>query len=163
MAYNFKDKTVLFVDDDLTIKMLMAHVFKIQKFRACHVASNGKQGLEDFKQYKPDIVITDWHMPEMDGVELTRGIRAFDKKIRKMTPVILMSGMTSREVLKQALDVGVTEFLAKPFSVNDITKRVGYVFAKPRALINIDTYYGPDRRRIIAKDFKGPYKRKEDK
>ena len=160
MAYDFKNKRVLVVDDDKTMKVILANIFKALKVKECLTAQDGKQGFEIFTAHKPDIVITDLDMDKADGIALTKAIRAAEREKKVMTPILLMSGHTDMSIIKKALDAGVTELLSKPFSVNDLAKRVAYVFSKPRACIEAGNYYGPDRRRKDAKGFEGPDKRK---
>jgi len=163
MAYNFKDISVLIIDDDKTMKVILANIFKAMKVKECFTAQDGEQGLQLFKTHKPDIVVTDWSMNNVDGIELTKAIRAHNRTTKQTTPILLMSGHTSMELVKKALDAGVTEFLSKPFSVNDLSTRVGYIFSKPRDAIDTQGYYGPDRRRRNVQDFDGPDKRKGEK
>ena len=95
----------------------------------------------------PDIVIADWQMEPMNGIELTHEIRTNQLSPNRMAPVILVTGYSAITRVAQARDVGVTEFIVKPFSANDLAKRLAYVINKPRDFIDADGYFGPDRRR----------------
>ena len=79
-----------------------------------------------------------------------------------MVPVVLVTGYSALQRVAEARDAGVTEFLVKPFSANDLAKRIAYVINKPRDYIDSDDYFGPDRRRRMAPDFKGPFRRADD-
>ena len=161
MAYDFKNLCVLIVDDDQTMKLILSNVFKTLKVKSCLVAADGEKALEMFKSYKPDVVVTDLNMQNIDGIELTRAIRDINKKWKMITPVMLLSGYADKEFVQKALDAGVHEFMLKPFSVNDIATRVAYMMTKPRKSINIADYFGPDRRRRISKNYNGPERRKQ--
>ena len=79
-----------------------------------------------------------------------------------MAPVILVTGYSALSRVAEARDAGVTEFLVKPFSANDLAKRIAYVINKPRDFIDCTGYFGPDRRRRKNPDYKGPFRREED-
>jgi len=83
----FKNLTVLFVDDDHTIGLAMEHMLKM-RFQNVWLASNGADGLNSFVRNRPDIVITDIHMPIMNGLELVREIKKIDPK----EPVVIITG-----------------------------------------------------------------------
>ena len=159
MAYNFKKLKVLVADDDATICLVIANIFRTLKVKDCLTARNGEEAVELFKEHKPDVVLTDWNMKDMSGLELTRIIRDIDKEINGVTPVILTSGYADMEKVKEAINVGVNEFLLKPFSVNDLASRVAYVVENPRDCIDIEGYFGPDRRRRDSSEYDGPERR----
>ncbi|MEM7680293.1 MAG: response regulator, partial [Pseudomonadota bacterium] len=58
--------------------------------------------------------------------------------------------------------MGTTEFLVKPFSANDLARRIAYVINKPRDFIETSDYFGPDRRRRVIENYSGPYRRSSD-
>ncbi len=159
MAFNFKNIKVLIADDDATICMVIANIFRTLKVKECLTAHDGEEALELFKQHKPDLVLTDWNMKEMCGLDLARAIRQIDKETNGVTPVILTSGYANMEKVKEAIDTGVNEFLLKPFSVNDLATRVAYVIENPRECIDIQGYFGPDRRRSDTDAYEGPDRR----
>lgn len=161
MAYNFKKLTVLVVDDDATMCLVVCNIFRTLKVKDCLSARNGEDALELFKEHKPDVVLTDWNMKDMCGLELTKAIRDIDKETNGVTPVILTSGYADMEKVKEAIDTGVNDFLLKPFSVNDLASRVAYVVENPRECIDIEGYFGPDRRYGDASEYNGPDRRKE--
>ena len=125
-------------------------------------ASDGQEGFSKFVQDNPDIVIADWHMVPMSGIELVHKIRREKNSPNKMVPIVMMTGYSALPRVAQARDTGATEFLVKPFSANDLARRIAYVINKPRDFIETSDYFGPDRRRRILKDYKGPKRRNAD-
>ncbi len=160
MSYDFSKNTVLVVDDDRNMKILLLNILKTLKVRECVTADDGKQALEVFLRSHPDVVLTDWDMGDYDGLSLTKAIREDDRKNKTLTPVILCSGNTSLSLVKKALDAGVTEYLCKPFSISDLSKRIQYTLSKPRPCVDSENYYGPDRRRVRKAKYSGPDRRK---
>ena len=126
------------------------------------VADDGKEGYEIFCEENPDIVILDWHMLPVSGMELLGQIRRDERSPNKTVPVVMMTGYSAMARVAEARDTGVTEFLVKPFSANDLARRIAYVINKPRDFIDSGDYFGPDRRRRKIDDYKGPKRRKDD-
>ena len=162
MPFNFEKLSVLLVEDTLPMLRLMNAVLGTLGVRNIYTASSGERAFEVFRKEAPDIVISDWHMEPIDGIELTRMIRRDPLSPNRMAPVILVTGFSAVSRVATARDAGVTEFMVKPFSANDLAKRLAYVINKPRDFIDAPDYFGPDRRRRANPDFAGPFRREED-
>ena len=162
MAFDFKKLTVLVVEDTAPMRKLMTSVLETLGVGRVFTADNGERGFEVFRRENPDIVIADWHMTPMSGIELTHEIRTNMMSPNRMAPIVLVTGYSALNRVSEARDVGVTEFLVKPFSANDLAKRLAYVINKPRDYIDCKTYFGPDRRRRSTPDYRGPKRRVED-
>lgn len=162
MAFKFDKLSVLVVED--TAPMLKLVVSVLESLGVGHVysADSGERGFETFKRVNPDIVISDWHMKPMDGIALTEEIRNNQLSPNRMAPIVLVTGYSALARVSEARDAGVTEFLVKPFSANDLAKRIAYVINKPRDFIDCPHYFGPDRRRRAQPDYAGPYRRLMD-
>lgn len=113
---------VLLVDDEplnlkLYEKMLKEHNFEI------FVASNGKECLEKVGEFSPDLIILDWNMPVMDGIEALETLKK--NELTKHIPVLMITGvMTSSEDLAYAMTIGAIDFLKKPFDRQELNARV---------------------------------------
>lgn len=144
------------------MRKLVASVLETMDVGSVYTAESGEEGFEKFRKYNPDIVITDWHMEPMDGIALAKEIRTNMLSPNRMVPIILITGYSAYKRVEDARDAGVTEFLVKPFSANDLAKRIGYVINKPRDFIDAPHYFGPDRRRKADPKYKGPFRREDD-
>ncbi len=162
MPFDFKKLTVLVVEDTAPMRKLITSVLETLGVGRVYSADNGEKGFEVFKRENPDIVIADWHMSPISGIELTQEIRSNMMSPNRMVPIVLVTGYSALNRVSEARDVGVTEFLVKPFSANDLAKRIAYVINKPRDFIDSKTYFGPDRRRRNTPDYRGPFRRIED-
>jgi len=89
------------------------HGYEIQ------VANDGEAGLETFKAWKPDLVITDLSMPKMNGIELCESIRD-----RSQVPIIVLSVRGEDKNKVEALDKGADDYVTKPFSINELLARI---------------------------------------
>lgn len=163
MAFDFRKLSLLVVEDTVPMRKLIVSVLETLGAGLVYSADDGEKGFEIFKKQSPDIVIADWHMMPMTGIELTREIRKNPLSPNRLAPVILVTGYSALARVAQARDAGVTEFMVKPFSANDIAKRLAYVINKPRDFIECTDYFGPDRRRKKADDYGGPRRRGEDR
>ena len=114
-------KKVLIVDDDeRNCKLLLAMVQ--QEGHECQTAMDGKQALQVAQQWLPDLILLDVMMPEMDGFEVARRLKADDKT--RVTPIIFLTALTDRDSRLQGLDAGAEEFLNKPIDRIELVIRM---------------------------------------
>jgi len=106
---------ILAVDDDEKIRELL-HVMLRRKGHHVITASSGQKGLELFRRERPHVTILDFELPDRDGLAVLREIRAVDPR----APVIMLTGAGTDERKQQARELGVTEFLAKGFSLHEL-------------------------------------------
>jgi DNA-binding response OmpR family regulator len=106
-------KKVLVIDDNPTIVELISHAVRMQGKYDVVVAYDGEQGLERFYSERPDCVIVDVRMPNLDGYQVVRCIRG-DNELAH-TPLIILSAMIEEDDQLTGLLSGVDEYLAKPF------------------------------------------------
>ncbi len=147
MKADLKRLKVLVVEDVGPMLGIMQETLKAFGVRDIISAKNGKKAYELLKYEKPDLIITDWHMPEMDGLELTRKIRVSSDSPNRQIPIIVITGFCSPRRIAEARDMGANEFLAKPFTAKDLIKRIMHCIHNPRAHVITREFVGPDRRR----------------
>ena len=94
----------------------------------------------------PDVVFADW-APGFNGMGLLQKIRRDPKSPNPFVPIIVVTSMSDKKNVLTARDLGMTEFLAKPFSPKQIFLRLRIVAEQPRAFIKTGNFFGPDRRR----------------
>lgn len=162
MAFQFSKLKVLVVEDIIPMRKLFVSVLKTLGVGSIEEAANGEEAFKKFSKNNHDIILSDWMMEPGDGLELTHKIRHSAESPNKMAPIILITGYSAWSRVESARDSGVTEFLIKPFTANDIAKRLAYVITSPRDFIEIPSFFGPDRRRRTDPTFNGPYQRLED-
>lgn len=124
-------------------------------------ARNGETAYQVFVKERPDIVITDWEMEPVDGLELVKWIRRDRMSPKRNVPVIMMTGYAASIRVAYARDQGITEFLVKPFTANELARRLAYVIDHPRDFVETPVFFGPDRRRRKSQDYQGPERRKD--
>jgi len=97
--------------DDVDINLAMLEIFLAPAGFDVNIAADGNEAVEKFKSFKPDIVFMDLIMPEKDGFEATRDIKAIDSSV----PVIALTASIVDSIKEQALEAGVNDFMNKPF------------------------------------------------
>lgn len=113
----------------------------IQRTRDPHEA------LQILRQAPVDVIVTEWKLKGMDGLKFLDILRNSAKSPNRFVPVIMLTAHSEQKYVTAARDLGITEFLAKPFNARSLYMRLASVIARPRNFINSDTYFGPDRRR----------------
>ncbi len=110
---------LLLVDDENTIRTILPSIipFNSYGFEVCDIASNGQEALEKVRENKPDVILLDIRMPEMDGIEFLHQLRA--EQIMDIE-VVIMSGYSEFEYVRQALKLGVREYLCKPIDEEEL-------------------------------------------
>jgi DNA-binding response OmpR family regulator len=106
---------ILAVDDDEKIRELLSTVLK-RKGHHVFTADHGQKGIDTFRRERPHVTILDFEMPDMDGLAVLRRIREIDPR----APVIMLTGAGTEDRERQARELGVTDFLAKGFSLHEI-------------------------------------------
>ena len=149
MSSYLKNIKVLVVDDNPFMRTIVRRVLSQFGAEEVREAKDGVDAMDALTMgdYKPDIIITDWMMGTLDGLELTRWLRTGEDTPDPFIPVIMMSAHSERGRVTEARDAGVNEFLVKPLSAKSIMQRIQTVIEHPRAFVRTDYYFGPDRRR----------------
>jgi two-component system chemotaxis response regulator CheY len=159
MPYDFSKLNVLVVEDSAAMLEVVVNSLKYLGVGQVFQAKNGEAGYQQFIKKRPDIVITDWEMDPVDGLELVRWIRRDSLSPKRTVPVIIMTGYAASPRVGQARDQGATEFLVKPFTASELARRLAYVIDNPRDFVETAEFFGPDRRRRKSHDYGGPERR----
>ena len=139
---------ILVVDDDPWILKMVTTVLG-KRGHEIHVGRNGLQGLNKAKEIEPDLIITDIMMPEMDGWDLVRQIRATPGIA--MIPVIFLTALSDDDDRIQGFRLGADDYLAKPFRFDELELRVEKAF-RSKARIDAHLTGGSDAGRAKSAD-----------
>ena len=110
--------TILVVEDDLSVKNLITTTLKTHDYRYL-TAQNGETAIMEASSHNPDIVLLDFGLPDMDGVEVIKKIRTWSN-----VPIIVISARSEDTDKIEALDSGADDYLTKPFSVEELLARL---------------------------------------
>jgi CheY-like chemotaxis protein len=157
-GYRFDRLRILVVDDNVHMRKLVITILQAFGVHQIHEAGSGESAWEMVRESNPDILILDWVMDGMSGVDLVRMLRGDPLSPNPFVPVIMLTGHTSPEHVRQARDAGVNEFIAKPVSVKTMMSRLAAVIEHPRPFVRTSRYFGPCRRRR-QDEHQGPERR----
>jgi diguanylate cyclase (GGDEF)-like protein len=118
---NLLNKVLIADDDPAILRILQAHLTAVGY--VVFAATNGRQALELVEQYHPSYLITDWDMPEVNGVELCRRVRQLDLPGYLYT--VFLTSHSGQEDLMAAMDAGADDFLNKPLRKDELLARLG--------------------------------------
>jgi len=153
---------VLLVDDNAHMRTITSAVLQSAGIRLVREAADGAAALEILRDYAADLVIVDFKMFPLDGVEFTRLVRNSPDTANPYLPIIMMTGHSEKSRICEARDAGVTEFVVKPITAKAILDRIQSVIFHPRPFVKTDDYFGPDRRRRDAPNYRGAMRRASD-
>lgn len=117
---------VLIVDDQLTIRSLVRNSLHDIGVSDIREAPDGEEGLRAMVTQPANLVITDFNMPKLDGLGLLRAIRGHPPIAN--TAVIMLTGRADRELVQRAVQFGVNNYLAKPFTTAILKQKIEAVF-----------------------------------
>ena len=119
---------ILAVDDSPTMRRIIINTLKRAGFNNVIEASDGKDALAKIKIERPNFVITDWNMPEMDGLTFITTIRAMDEY--KELPVLMVTTRSVQEDIVSAMKAGVNNYIVKPFTPDTLKAKIDQMVGK---------------------------------
>jgi two-component system chemotaxis response regulator CheY len=119
---------VLIVDDQNSVRQMTRMTLEEIGFRHIHEAEHGRQAMEIASLQPLDLIISDFNMPEMDGLGLLRAVRGHPV-VRKV-PFILLTGRGDKELVVKAAQAGVNNYLVKPFTAAILREKIEQVMGK---------------------------------
>lgn len=120
--------TLLYVEDDASIREEMIEILELD-FEIFHVATNGEEGLQMYKEFHPDIVISDIQMPIMDGITMSKEILSIDANAK----IVLTTAFNEKGYLKEAKVIGVLDYVNKPVDINELFEKIEAAVASEKA------------------------------
>ena len=154
-------RRVLVVDSNPGGARMVAEFLKTLGVGSISLETSGSGALHTCEQIEPQVIFTELSGPRLNGLDLVRKLRRSNLACRK-APVVMITAEATAAAIIAARDSGVHEFLRRPFTLGQLTKRLEAVMLHPREWVEAISYIGPDRRRFNSGDYKGPRKRLAD-
>lgn len=119
---------ILIVDDFPTMRRIIKNLLKDLGFENVDEAEDGAMGLEKLRNGNFDFVVSDWNMPNMDGLEMLKHIRA-DPNMSKL-PVLMVTAEAKKENIIAAAQAGANGYVVKPFTAATLEEKLNKIFEK---------------------------------
>ena len=113
-------KNILIVDDAAFMRMMIKDILTKNGYNVAGEAENGAKAIEKYNELKPDLVLMDITMPEMDGIQALKGIKAADPAAL----VIMCSAMGQQAMVIESIQSGAKDFIVKPFQADRVLEAV---------------------------------------
>tara|TARA_R110002096_G_scaffold61653_1_gene153170 strand:+ start:974 stop:1522 length:549 start_codon:yes stop_codon:yes gene_type:complete len=161
MAIDFSRLKILLVDDNAYMLTIMRTLLNGFGVKSIFESRDPAEAFDMVRADTVDIIITDYQMEILDGLDFVRLVRTADDSPNPMVPIVMLSAYSERSRVKMARDAGVTEFCCKPITARDMFAKLTSIINEPRAFIRNKTFFGPDRRRAGAgqRPYSGPERR----
>jgi two-component system, chemotaxis family, chemotaxis protein CheY len=111
---------VLIVDDAAFMRMMLKNILTKSGYEVAGEAANGNEAVERYKDLLPDLVTMDITMPEMDGLQALKAIKAIDPKAK----IIMASAMGQQSMVIEAIQSGAVDFIVKPFNEDRVVEAI---------------------------------------
>jgi two-component system, chemotaxis family, chemotaxis protein CheY len=157
------DIHVLVVDDNKQMRFLLRCLLRAGGITDVSEAECAHDAFAIMSGRPVDLIIVDWMMQPIDGLAFTRMVRWDAKSPNPYVPLLMLTAHTETSRVAAARDAGVSGFVKKPISARVLFDRMTSALTDTRMFIKTDSFMGPDRRRGVAADYAGPFRRDGDK
>ena len=123
-----KNMKILVVDDFSTMRRIVKNILRQLNFVNIIETDDGSTALEVLQREKIDLVVSDWNMPKMTGLELLKVIRADDAL--KHIPFLMVTAEAQQENIIEAVKSGVSNYIVKPFTAETLSQKINQIFSK---------------------------------
>ena len=162
-GYRFESLSLMVVDDNHHMRALVRALLASMQIQQIDEVADAALALERMKDRQIDILITDFLMSPLDGIDLTKLIRTSSDSPNTYLPIIMLTGFSERHRVEAARDAGVTEFVRKPLNARTLYERILEIIERPRPFVRTGEFFGPDRRRRKDPDHPQFGRRAEDR
>ena len=119
--------TVMVVDDSITVRKVTTRLLERNNYEVL-TAKDGVDALAQLQEHQPDVMLLDVEMPRMDGFELATNMR--NSAELKGIPIIMITSRTASKHRQRALEIGVNEYMGKPYNENDLLENIDKLISK---------------------------------
>lgn len=122
------NERILIIEDDQAIVRVLKRSLTYEGYQV-DAALDGEEGIKEFKRIKPDLLILDWMLPGMDGLEVCDRLRAAEENI----PILMLTAKDNTQDRVFGLDAGVDDYMVKPFELDELTARIRALLRRTKA------------------------------
>jgi CheY-like chemotaxis protein len=156
------DIVVMIVDDNRQMRMLTRSLLRAAGVNKVIDAETAEEAIDVMRRATVDIVLLDWKMAPMNGLDFTLKVRRAPDSPNPYVPILMMTAHTEQSRVAAARDAGVTGFLRKPVSARALFDRMQNALLDRRLFVKTEDFFGPDRRHEHVHGYPGPFRRESD-
>jgi diguanylate cyclase (GGDEF)-like protein len=138
-----KNFSILYVEDDKETQERMQMILE-EDVKIFYQAYNGEEGLKIYKEKQPDIILTDVNMPILDGLSMAKEIKNIDRS----QPIIIMSAFDDREILLNAINIGIDYFTMKPVDIELLYDRLNQIAQNLQNKLDLEMFQKKELERL---------------
>lgn len=138
---------ILLADSDSCLAQVVVHVLGEMGFESITHVKSSEEAVNAIRSQTVSLLITEWDMRGSSGIELVRYLRCHPQSPGRTLPIVMLTGRGEMNDVRAARDVGITEFVVKPFSAQTLYMRLEQIIDNPRGFVVANSYVGPERRR----------------
>jgi two-component system chemotaxis response regulator CheY len=127
------DMRFLIIDDSITMRRIIANILGRLGYPDVAQAGNGREALDRLATEQIDVVITDWYMPEMNGLDFVKALRT--TPATSHIPIVIVTANAASDDIEHALELGVNHYILKPFTVDTIRDKLAALLAQHPAVV----------------------------
>ena len=147
--YDLSELKILLVDDNENMRSMVKSILYTLGARTINSSEDGDSAFTKMRTNPPDIIICDWVMKPISGPMFVKRIRRGKDSPNVYVPIIMLTAYADMEKVLASRDLGVNEFLVKPISAKNLYRSIKAVIENEKEFVKTDTYFGPDRRRVV--------------
>lgn len=158
MRHQLEGLDIVIAEDGGQVRVFYRSILEAFGARRIREATDGSEAFALIGDSVPDMLLTDYGMSPLDGVQLTGLLRDKDRSPAPLLPILMITAYTGKERMRLARDAGVQELLHKPVTPQLLVEQVARIRRNPVPYVQTRNYFGPDRRRAIRR-IVGPERR----
>ena len=129
------EKNILIVEDEAAIREMVDFALRRAGFNTLH-AGNGREALDIIANQKPDMVLLDWMLPDLAGIDIARRLKR--EELTRDVPIIMLTAKAEEHDKLKGFDVGVDDYVTKPFSPRELVARINAVLRRGETQVQED-------------------------
>ncbi|MFZ3035233.1 MAG: response regulator [Parvibaculum sp.] len=146
LGMSLAELDVLIVDDNANMRLLVRTILRNFGIPVPRQARDGTTGLTELERRVPSLIISDWEMAPMNGLDFIRAVRRVGREPLCFVPIIVLTAHASRPLIAQAFACGATQMLVKPVTPVNLLQRINWVLADDRPFIRDGDIYRQEMR-----------------
>ena len=143
----FEELKVQVIDDQEYMLTVLASILRGFGIRHVEAHPDAVTAFNELKEFDANLILTDWEMKPVDGLQFVRRIRTGKDSPNRYVPIVMVTGHNHVDKVMQARNAGANDFLVKPVSAKSVYLRIRSTMENPQPFVRSKTYFGPDRRR----------------